>query len=100
VDKTNDHVRDVINDPEKTLNLVESLKKIIDTEKYILSFLPNEQSIDTIKVIFVYPIDWLNKKSLHKEIIQTWIHYGNVLLHFELKSGRPTPDLKRFRKPK
>ena len=98
LDKSNDMVKDILNDPDKTSQLVQSLKKIIDPKKYLLSFAPNEQTIDSIKVSFVYPIDWLNKQSLFNEIMMVWLQYANLVLHIELKSGRPT-SIDRFRKP-
>jgi len=99
LDKSSDVVKDVLNDPDKTSQLVASLKKVIDPKKYLLSFLPNEQTIDSIKVTFVYPIDWLDKNSLFQEIMQTWLQYGNLILHLELKSGRPTSFENKFRRP-
>lgn len=98
LDKSSNVVKDVINDPDKTAQLVESLKKVINPKKYLLSFVPNEQTLDSIKVSFVYPIDWLDKQSLFNEIIQTWVQYGNLVLHLELKSGRPT-SIDKFRRP-
>jgi len=97
LDLQSDVVRDVLNDPDKKSRFISSVRKVIDPKKYLLYFEPNEIELKVIKVIFVYPIDWLSKEQLYNEIIQLWVQQANVILHFELKSGRPT-SIDKFRR--
>lgn len=90
VDTKSDVMRDIINDPEKTTNLVNALKKVINPQKYNLKISPDEVHLEAIRVSFIYPIDRIDMESLRREITETWLQYANLLLHIELKSGRPT----------
>jgi hypothetical protein len=89
VDKSHDVVKDVINDPDKTLKFVQSLKMAIDSKKYRIEFIPDEKSLDGIKVNRQYRIDSLTKENLENEIFQVWLQYGFVLLSLQVASGRP-----------
>jgi hypothetical protein len=97
LDLKSDLVRDVLNDSDKKSRFVSSLKNVIDPDIYILNFIPDERELKSIKLSRIYPIDRLNKVILFNEIIQVMLQYGNVILHLELKSGRPT-SINKFRR--
>ncbi len=90
VDKKSDVVNTVLKDPTKTKNLVSALKQVINSRKYSLKFMPDEQNISSIKITRIYPIDWLDKDLLFKEIMNVWAQFGNILNQFQKISANPS----------
>jgi hypothetical protein len=88
-DKNSDLVRDVLNDPEKTSLFVQDMRKIVDSTKCRISFQPNEQTLESVKISRLLPFESLFKELLFQEMMGVWIVYANISLHLELKSGRP-----------
>jgi hypothetical protein len=92
VDKKSEVVNAVLKDPTKTRNLVSGLKQVINSRKYSLKFMPDEQNISSIRITRIYPIDWLDKDSLLKEIMNVWAQFGNILNQFQKVSGMSNPS--------